>query len=106
MMHAGSRFVCRSAAIVAGVTIVAAVAYAQSAAPNAQPNPYRTIQNWSKLPGRTIGQMATIDIDRQGNIWVIERCGGTSCADKPDAPAVAFNPSGDLVKSVGAGIFA
>ncbi|OFW16070.1 MAG: hypothetical protein A3F70_12255 [Acidobacteria bacterium RIFCSPLOWO2_12_FULL_67_14] len=105
-MHAGARSVSRVAAVVAGVTIAAGVASGQSAAPNSQPNPYRTIQNWSKLPGRTIGQMATIDIDRQGNIWVIERCGGTSCADKPDAPAVAFNASGDLVKSIGAGIFA
>ena len=100
----------RMAAVVFGVVAAlsgtAGDASAQADAPNAQPNPYRTIENWSRLPGRTIGQMATIDIDPTGNIWVIERCGGTSCADKPEAPAVAFNSGGDLVKGIGAGVFA
>ncbi len=105
-MTNGLRAMSVAAAIAATTAGVGERAAAQSNAPNAQPNPYQTIQNWSKLPGRTIGQMATIDIDPQGNIWVVERCGGTSCADKPEAPAVAFNASGDVVKSLGAGVFA
>ncbi len=47
-----------------------------------QPNPYRTIENWAKLPeGRTWGSTAAVDIDRDGkSVWVAERCGANSCA--------------------------
>lgn len=69
-------------------------------------NPYRSILDWGKLPqGRTWGQMAALDIDRDGNIWAVERCGGTTCNGRPEAPVLAFGPSGDVVKSLGAGIF-
>jgi len=75
-------------------------------APNSAPNPYRTIENWAKLPpGRTWGQVISVDIDRDGkNIWVVERCGGTSCAKSDLAPILKFDSSGNLVKSFGAGM--
>src|ERR1019366_1267206 len=52
-------------------------------APDSAPNPYRTVENWAKLPeGRTWGQVINVEIDRDGkSIWVVERCGGTSCAN-------------------------
>ena len=90
--------------------IVAAVsggkAYAQ-ANPNSQPNPYRTVANWAKLPeGRTIGQTAGLAIDRDGkSVWDFERCGGASCAGSNLAPILEFDPSGRVVKSFGAGMF-
>jgi len=80
-------------------------AFAQ-ADPNSAPNPYRTVENWAKLPeGRTWGQVISADIDRDGNsIWVVERCGGTSCANSNLAPVLKFDSSGNLVKSFGAGM--
>jgi NHL repeat-containing protein len=80
-------------------------AYAQSD-PNSAPNPYRTVENWAKLPaGRTWGQVISVDIARDGkSIWVVERCGGTSCANSPLAPVLEFDSSGNLVKSIGAGM--
>jgi 6-bladed beta-propeller len=80
-------------------------AYAQ-ADPNSAPNPYRTVENWAKLPeGRTWGQVISADIDRDGkSIWVVERCGGTSCAKSDLAPILKFDSSGNLVKSFGAGM--
>ena len=73
---------------------------------NSLPNPCRSILDWGKLPqGRTWGQMAALDIDRDGNILAVERCGGTTCNGRPEAPVLAFGPSGDVVKSLGAGIF-
>ena len=74
------------------------------------PNPYRMIENYFKLPeGRKFGSVAAIDVDRDGrSIWVFERCGGnggTPCADSPVAPLLEFNPSGTLVRSLGAGMF-
>lgn len=94
-------------AIVAMTTVSGGRPYAQSSAqPNSQPNPYRTVENWAKLPHeRTLGQQATIDVDRDGNIWAVERCGGATCAGRTEAPILVFNPSGDLVKSLGAGMF-
>src|SRR5208337_3126964 len=39
--------------------------------PNLAPNPYRTVENWAKLPnGRTWGQVINVEIDRDGkSIW-------------------------------------
>jgi hypothetical protein len=74
--------------------------------PNSAPNLYRTVENWAKLPGgRTWGQVISADIDRDGkSIWVVERCGGTSCAESDLAPVLKFDSSGTLVKSFGAGM--
>ena len=49
--------------------------------------------------------MAAVAIDSHGVIWSVERCGGTSCFDRPEAPVLGFGPSGDLVRSLGAGLF-
>src|SRR3974390_25902 len=75
--------------------------------PDSVPNPYRTVENWAKLPeGRTWGQVISADIDRDGkSIWVVERCGGTSCANSNLAPVLKFDSAGNLVKSFGAGMF-
>jgi hypothetical protein len=80
-------------------------AFAQSD-PNSAPNPYRTVENWAKLPeGRSWGQVISADIDRDGtSVWVVERCGGTSCANSTLAPVLKFDSSGNLVKSFGAGM--
>ena len=82
-------------------------AYAQADAPqNSQPNPYRTIENWAKLPaGRTWGASAGVDVDSSGNIWVAERCGANTCEGSNLAPILEFDSSGKLLKSFGAGMF-
>jgi len=78
---------------------------AQAAAPNSPPNPYNTVANWFKMPeGRTWGSTSAIEVDKQGNIWVGERCGANSCAGKNDAPILQFDPSGKLLKSFGEGL--
>lgn len=91
------------------LTVVAWISGAKACAqanPNSAPNPYRTIENWAKLPnGRTWGQVINVEIDRDGkSIWVIERCGGTSCAKSDLAPILEFDSSGNFVKSFGAGM--
>jgi streptogramin lyase len=82
-------------------------AYPQDkAARNSQPNPYRTMENWAKLPeGRPWGSTAGVDVDRHGNIWVAERCGANTCAGSNLAPILEFDPSGKLLKSFGVGRF-
>ncbi|HEY6721219.1 MAG TPA: peptidyl-alpha-hydroxyglycine alpha-amidating lyase family protein [Burkholderiales bacterium] len=79
------------------VGLAAAAAFAQE---------YRE-DGWAKLPhGRKWGQTSAIDIDREGNIWVFERCGANSCIGSNVAPLVKLSPSGKFLKSFGAGMFA
>lgn len=69
---------------------------------NALPNPYRTIENWAKLPpGRAWGSTAGVAIAHNGNIWVAERCGANTCAGSHLAPILEFDPSGKLLTSFG-----
>lgn len=91
--------------LAAGAGISPIRAFAQTN-PNSAPNPYRTVENWAKLPaGRTWGEVINVAIDRDGkSVWAIERCGGTSCAKSDLAPILKFDSSGNLVKSFGAGM--
>jgi streptogramin lyase len=71
-----------------------------------QPNPYRTVENWFHMPaGRTWGSTSSVDLDRDGNIWVAERCGANSCAGSSLPVVLEFSPSGKLLKSFGANLF-
>ena len=73
---------------------------------NSLPNPYRTVENWAKLPeGRTWGGAAGVTVDGKGNIWVAERCGANTCAGSNLAPILEFDRSGKLLTSFGAGMF-
>jgi len=75
---------------------------------NDAPNPYRTVENWAKLPeGRKWGSLSAVDIDKDGRgIWVAERCGGNSaCVESPTVdPVLHFDRTGTLIKSFGAGL--
>jgi len=73
---------------------------------NSLPNPYRTIDNWAKLPeGRPWGSTSSVDIDSHGHIWVAERCGANTCAGKTEPPVLEFDASGKLLQSFGSGMF-
>jgi sugar lactone lactonase YvrE len=90
--------------------VLCALSFATAAlaqpAPNSQPNPYRTIENYLQLPeGRTMGSSSAIDIDRAGNLWVADRCSANSCAGSQLAPVMKFDSKGKLLTSFGAGMF-
>jgi DNA-binding beta-propeller fold protein YncE len=96
------------AAVIAFLAVPAGVyvAAADVEPTNSSPNPYRTIENWAKLPeGRLWGSTAGVTVDRNGNIWVAERCGANNCAGSTLAPILEFDPSGKLLASFGAGMF-
>src|SRR5581483_1276592 len=82
--------------------------FAQNISPdNSKPNPYRTIENWAKLPdGRIWGSTSAVEIDRDGrSVWVAERCGANSCAGKREDSILHFDATGNLTKSFGGGMF-
>ncbi len=79
--------------------------YAQNDAPIA----YRTAEGvWGQLPeGRAWGATSAVYPagDGSGDIWVGERCGANSCANRPDLdPILRFTSDGELRYSFGAGM--
>jgi 6-bladed beta-propeller protein len=75
---------------------IALSASGASDAPNSYPNPYRTVDNWAKLPSNiTWGQVISVDPDAHGNIWVLHRA---------EPPILEFDSSGKFVKSFGEGM--
>jgi sugar lactone lactonase YvrE len=90
------------------VAVASGMAYSQAVAPtNSLPDPYRSIENWAKMPeGRTWGGTAGVWVDPDGtSIWVAERCGSNSCNGSNLAPVLKFDGTGKLVASFGAGMF-
>jgi DNA-binding beta-propeller fold protein YncE len=99
---------------------IAGLSFADVGSPtNSAPNPYRSIDNWAKMPdGRTWGSTSGVDIDPDGtSVWVAERCGAFAqpaqfkpgepfaCDGSSLDPILKFDASGKLVKSFGAGMF-
>ena len=86
--------------------------------PTELPNPYRLVAGWPTLPksmnGGHWGEVIRVSVDSKGNIWVFHRCfnvvppGSATCINREDAnpPILEFDPSGKLLKSFGAGLFA
>ncbi len=68
-----------------------------------QANPYRTVEGWAQL-GRPWGSTSAVDIDKQGHVWVAERCGANSCAGSDLNPVLEFDKSGKLLRNFGAGL--
>jgi sugar lactone lactonase YvrE len=87
--------------------VVTLLVFAQSDAPtNSAPNPYRTVENWFKLPGgRAWGSTAGVEVGPDGNIWAYDRCGANNCATSNLDPILEFEPSGKFLRSFGAGMF-
>jgi hypothetical protein len=75
------------------------------AAPNSQPNDYVRIDNFFKpSPGRTLGSSSAVSVDREGNIWIADRCGANDCAGSTLDPIMEFDAKGKFIKSFGAGM--
>jgi len=100
------------------IAAAASSAYDQTGPTNSLPNPYRSIENWAKMPeGRIWGSTSAVDIDRDGtSVWVGERCGAFAppsqmrpgqpfaCDGSSLAPVLKFDASGKLVKAFGEGM--
>src|SRR5499426_217111 len=82
--------------------------YAQSADPNAAPNPYKMEENWAQLPeGRKFGAAIKVQVDHSDgkSIWVFDRCGTNDCSNSMIPPIQKFDASGKLVRAFGANMF-
>jgi sugar lactone lactonase YvrE len=71
----------------------------------ALPDPYRRIDGFFKLPaGRRMGATTAVAVDREGHIWIAERCGANSCAGSMLDPIMEFDAHGTFIKAFGAGM--
>lgn len=80
----------------------------------AQPDPYRAVEGWAKLPdGRPMGAVGDLTMDPDGlHLWAIVRGTateperfGNECLDSTLDPILKFDLRGNVVKSFGAGLF-
>lgn len=100
------RNVIRSSVLASLFLVTGSVLALAGNAPNSQPNPYRTIRDFFKLPpGRTMGSSSSVAVDHKGNIWVADRCGANDCAGSKLDPVMEFDKNGKFVKAFGAGKF-
>jgi sugar lactone lactonase YvrE len=92
-------------AVVVAVVVSGGRVVAQPA--NAQPNPYRTVEGWAKMPeGRTWGATSAVEVAPDGrSIWVAERCAANTCAGSALPAILLFDESGRLKNSFAAGVF-
>ena len=73
---------------------------------NDLPNPYNSIDGWGKLPDdREWGSTAGVDIDPDGSLWAIDRCGGNSCGGSDLDPILKFDADGNVTAAIGGGLF-
>ena len=105
MLHARRARLTVVGAVVAVVASSPASLLAQP--PNAEPNPYRTVEGWARMPeGRAWGSTSAVEVDPDGkSIWVAERCGANTCAGSNLEPVLRFDAEGRLLTSFGAGLF-
>jgi len=91
----------------AALGLAAMAAFGADVAPNSYPNPYVTIENFFKLPeGRQWGSTSAVDVDKNGHVWIAERCGGNDCTGKTVDPILEFDAkTGKLIRSFGANMF-
>jgi hypothetical protein len=99
LLRLNSFWILPTLAIIALIVAPAGSAYAQD-------RPYHEVPNWAQLPtGRAWGHVIGIEVDSHDNVWAFDRCGGLDCVGSDLAPLLEFDPSGKLLKSLGAGMF-
>jgi streptogramin lyase len=91
------------------VALTTAAAAQTAIAQTGLPDPFGPPQRqWAKLAdGHAWGTTAGIEIGPHGEIWAIDRCGGTSCDGSNRAAVHQIDPkTGKPIRSIGAGLFA
>jgi hypothetical protein len=73
---------------------------------NDLPNPYIRDANWAQLPsGLKWGAVIGAEPGPDGTLYVVHRCFENSCAGRSEPPIFAFDRSGKVLRSWGAGAY-
>ena len=85
-------------------------AYGPIANSNDRPNPYTRIEPWGDAPPGNNGEWAAVtgaEGGPDGNLYVLHRCVGNSCVDRPEPPIVKLDPrTGERLATFGEGLMA
>jgi DNA-binding beta-propeller fold protein YncE len=95
--------------IALALVALATASAAQPISLAALPDPFGPpMRQWAKLAdGHAWGTTAGIETGPHGEIWAVDRCGGTSCDGSPRAAVHQIDPkTGRPIRSIGAGLFA
>ena len=67
---------------------------------------FRMSNDWAQLPGGVIwGQIISVEVDGDGNVYVFHRCASDTCVGRNEPPLLIFEPSGELLMTWGEGMF-
>jgi DNA-binding beta-propeller fold protein YncE len=93
--------------VLAVATIGATGARAQQTMQSSiMPNPFHALDGWGQLPGGpSWGSVSAISVDKNGNVWVGDRCGKNDCSDSNLDPTIEFDSDGKFIRSFGGGMF-
>src|SRR5580704_4847547 len=115
---ARSGMVFLAGVLMAGLATAACAQQPQYPKPTDLPNHYRLAEDWPTLPpsmnGGRWGEVIRVHVHSDGNIWVFHRCfntvpaGRATCVGRGESnpPILEFDPSGKLLTSFGARLFA
>ena len=69
-------------------------------------NPSFTMtDDWAQLPeGMIWGQIISVKVNDEGNVYVFHRCSSDTCIDRTEPPLLKFDPSGNLLTTWGEGL--
>ena len=86
--------------LVALAAAMSLTAQAQESGPS-----WRMTDNWAQLPdGIVWGQIISVEVDGEGNVYAFHRCSSNTCIDRTEPPLLKFDPSGKLLMAWGAGM--
>lgn len=73
---------------------------------SAQPNPYRRVTDWGRLPaGMKWAAVIGAEPGPDGSIYVLHRCFANSCAGRSEPALFRFDDSGQLLRAWGENMF-
>jgi hypothetical protein len=87
-----------------GVEITAAQASQSAARPASEAPKFQVDPTWPKIPNNwQFGQVASVSIDAQDHVWVLQRPGTLSAEEKPRAapPLLEFDAAGNFIQAWG-----
>ena len=79
---------------------LAVTAQAQDSGPS-----WRMTDDWGQLPDGVVwGQIISVEVDGEGNVYAFHRCSSNTCVDRTEPPLLKFNASGELLMAWGEGM--
>ena len=66
---------------------------------------WRMTDSWGQLPDGVVwGQIISVEVDGEGNVYAFHRCSSNTCVDRTEPPLLKFNASGELLMAWGEGM--